>query len=80
MVNELILCYHFSLNRYLGGLMQKFKEFSNSMHARRRQLVTVTFPKNVKLQRRIFLSTSLHLIFLKHSCISVDPDQNYIAE
>ena len=36
--------------------------------------------KNVKLQRQIFLSTSLHLIFLKHSCISVDPDQNCIAE
>ena len=33
-----------------------------------------------KLQRRVFLSTSLHLIFLKHSCISVYPDQNCIAE
>ena len=35
--------------------------------------------KNVKLKRRIFLSASFHLIFLKHSCISVDPDKKCIA-
>ena len=38
------------------------------MRARRNSYVS----KNVKVQRRIFLSASLHLIFLKHSCINVD--------
>ena len=57
---------------------------------RRKRVITLTsktaklsrysyVSKNVKLQRRIFLSTSLHLIFLKHSCISVDPDQNIVS-
>ena len=27
-----------------------------------------------------FLSTSLHFMFLKHSCISVDPDKNCMSK